>query len=88
MSKLTLIGTDGVKNLKNNVKFLEDLVKERENELNTWKRKCEREEEESFKKEQALIHGYKAEIATLKQQVKHKPLFLIIKQRSPLLNNK
>lgn len=35
----------------------------------SWKMKLEKEEEESLKREQALINGYKAEIANLKNQV-------------------
>ncbi|XP_060078395.1 kinesin-like protein KIF20B [Ylistrum balloti] len=51
------------------VGFLEQTVKQKEEEVRVWKSRCQRAEEDSIKQEQALINGYKAEISTLKQQV-------------------
>ncbi|XP_021361015.1 kinesin-like protein KIF20B isoform X2 [Mizuhopecten yessoensis] len=51
------------------VRFLEQTVKQKEEEVRVWKSRCQRAEEDSSKQEQALINGYKAEISTLKQQI-------------------
>lgn len=48
------------------VERLKASIKERED---AWRIKFEKEDEESLKREQALINGYKAEIANLKSQV-------------------
>jgi hypothetical protein len=48
---------------------LEGTLRQKNEEITGWKHKFAREEEESFKREQALINGYKAEINNLKTQV-------------------
>ncbi|XP_033763361.1 LOW QUALITY PROTEIN: kinesin-like protein KIF20B [Pecten maximus] len=55
--------------VKGCVGFLEQTVKQKEEEVRVWKSRCQRAEEDSIKQEQALINGYKAEISTLKQQM-------------------
>ncbi|KAL5014260.1 hypothetical protein ScPMuIL_008530 [Solemya velum] len=59
---------DEVKTLKTNHKFVEDIVGEKEKELLSLRNRLKREEEESTKRQQALIHGFKEEIETYKNQ--------------------
>ena len=56
--------------------FLEETLRQKNEEIAGWKHKFAREEEESFKREQALINGYKAEINNLKTQVSIKYMYM------------
>ena len=58
-----------LRNQTNCSSFLEETLRQKNEEIAGWKHKFAREEEESFKREQALINGYKAEINNLKTQV-------------------
>ncbi|XP_063410383.1 kinesin-like protein KIF20B isoform X2 [Mytilus trossulus] len=58
-----------LKNQKNCCLFLEETLKQKDEEITGWKNKFAREEDESFKREHALINGYKAEISNLKTQI-------------------
>ncbi|XP_052081873.1 kinesin-like protein KIF20B isoform X2 [Mytilus californianus] len=58
-----------LKSQKNCCLFLEETLKQKDEEITGWKNKFAREEDESFKREHALINGYKAEINNLKTQI-------------------
>ncbi|XP_071144826.1 kinesin-like protein KIF20B isoform X2 [Mytilus edulis] len=61
--------SEKLKNQKNCCLFLEETLKQKDEEITGWKNKFAREEDESFKREHALINGYKAEISNLKTQI-------------------
>ncbi|KAK3583753.1 hypothetical protein CHS0354_022786 [Potamilus streckersoni] len=61
--------TTEVETWKHKVQVQEECLKEKTTEVETWKHKFQLEEEESSKSEQALINGYKMEIANYKSQI-------------------
>ncbi|CAG2248214.1 unnamed protein product [Mytilus edulis] len=69
LARLSGKHSEKLKNQKNCCLFLEETLKQKDEEITGWKNKFAREEDESFKREHALINGYKAEISNLKTQI-------------------
>ena len=60
-----------VQKYRNKAKFFEESLVEREQEASQWKHKYEQDRVEHSKSQEALIHGFTAEISNLKSQIFH-----------------
>lgn len=56
---------------RNKARFFEDQIVEKEQEAEKWKSKYEADQEEHTRSQDALIHGFNAEISNLKSQIFH-----------------
>ena len=63
--------TGDVHKYQNKAKFFEEAAAEKEQEIGQWKQKYEQDKDEHAKNQEALIHGFTAEISNLRSQIFH-----------------